>query len=53
MKMGTSRVSWLVLERYFLDELQPREKVRVKLALDQSEDLQRCLEKIRLDAQSP
>lgn len=51
--MVTEQVSWLMLERYWLSELRPAEKARVELALDQSEELRRCLEKIRSDVGRP
>ena len=51
--MESTHVSWLMLERYWLGELGPDEQARVKLALEQSEELRHHLERIESDARLP
>ncbi len=51
--MDSEQISWLTLERFWLGELGPAEKARVELALEKSDELRRCLEKIRSDVGRP
>ena len=53
MTMDTEHISWLTLERFWLGELGPTDKARVEHALEQSEELRRCLEMIRADVARP
>src|SRR5262249_850726 len=53
MTMDSEQISWLTLERFWLGELGPAEKARVERALEQSEELRRCLERIRSDVGRP
>ncbi len=49
MSSDAPHVSWLTLERYCLGELPAAEAVRVEQALQRSEELRRCLERIQAD----
>ena len=51
--MDSEHISWLTLERFWLGELGPADKARVEHALEQSEELRRCLEMIRADVARP
>jgi len=53
MTMDSEQISWLMLERFWLGELGPAEKARVERALEQSDELRRCLERIRSDIGRP
>jgi hypothetical protein len=49
MSSEASHVSWLTLERYCLGELPATEAARVQHALQHSEELRRCYERIQAD----